>query len=184
MATDLDSFRAWFRSTPNTKQILLYGIGSGLLCLPTNLISRIACTACCPYRGLLGGLPLLFLPFIAALIVAMLADWDGVSSHLAMRAGVDIGLRTGLVSAGTGFIVTVVTEIAGIMIAAANVQRTTNPWEAAMNAAALETLKQATAYTILFAAIFAVFGVGTAILGGSLGAAFKRSPGPKNSPEK
>jgi hypothetical protein len=176
MQRELSGIRSWFYANPNTKLILLYGIGSGLLCLPTNLISRIACTACCPYRGFLGGLPLIFLPFVAAFVVSLFADWRTIPYEKAVRTGFEIGLRTGVVSAGTGFVVTVLTEIAGILYAASATSGASNPWEQAARDVALQSLTQVTFYTIVIAAIFAVLGAGGGILGGSLGAALKRQP--------
>jgi hypothetical protein len=121
-------------------------------------------------------LPLLFLPFLAALIVALYVDWDSVPPERCVGVGVDVGLRTGVLSAGSGFVVTVIVELVALSVARAKMGPATDPWGSAMQQTAMGTLQNVAMYTIVIAAIFAVFGVGTAILGGSLVAAVKRSP--------
>ncbi len=175
MSNLMAAVRSWIFGNASPKEIIIIGLGSGLLCLPTNLISRLTCTACCPYRGLLGGLPLLFLPFLAALIVALFVDWSDVPPERSIRVGVDVGLRTGVLSAGSGFVVTVVTELAALSYAQAKMGLATDPWGAVMRQTALGALRDVATYTIIIAAIFALFGIGTAILGASLVAAVKRS---------
>jgi hypothetical protein len=167
--------REWLAKAPNPKLVLLYGLGAGLACFPVNLISRMVCTGCCPYRGILGGAPLLLLPFLAGLLVALFADWRVIPYDAAVRVGVDIGLRTGVVAAVCGLAVIAATELLALLLTAAQAGASVG-LERAVAQSELQMAVPAAFYTMVIASLFAVVGVGLGVLGGSLGAAIKRSP--------
>jgi hypothetical protein len=173
--TQPGSARQWLEKSPNARLILLYGVGSGLLCFPANFAARMACTSCCPYRGIVGGLPLLFIPFLAALMVSLFADWRRIPYDAAVGVGTGIGLRTGLLSAVSGFLVIVATEVGFLVLGAAQYAGATD-LQRAFGQTELQMTVPATVYTIVIAAAFAAFGTGLGVLGGGLGAALKRSP--------
>jgi hypothetical protein len=115
------------------------------------------------------------MPFIAALLVSLFADWRVIPYDTASRVGIDIGLRTGLLAAVSGFLVIAATEIGILLLEAAQITSASG-FERVLLQVGFRIAVSTTVYTIIFAVIFAVLGTFMGILGGSLGAALKRSP--------
>lgn len=155
-----------------SKRSKVFGVVLGLVCIPTAFMGGVIGT-CCPLGAFVSVIPVVFFALTAGFLAAMFLNWSRVTHEESLGVGVKVGMRTGLIASSIGAVSSVIISIVFAGLLFGSLAANDPSFGAAESAGAAELQVMNIVAGLIGIGIGTVLG----ILGGVIGAAWKRPSG-------